>query len=194
MALKRMQARRTRFMAMMIGLMLALAAADAAPAPGNLGEHDSPQSVPRITFTDGEGTERTLSDFRGRIVVLNLWATWCPPCRAEMPTLDRLQAELGGPRFEVVALSVDRAGPEAVRDFFDEQGIEHLGLYIDTGMRALSRLGIAGIPTTVVLDPQGNEIARAIGEADWATPEMLAYFRDQIATSMQESSDSRGQQ
>lgn len=194
MALKGMHARRTRYMAMAIGLMLALAAADAAAAPGNLGEHDSPQSVPRITFTDGEGTERTLADFRGRVVVLNLWATWCPPCRAEMPTLDRLQAELGGPRFEVVALSVDRAGPEAVRNFFDEQGIEHLGLYIDTSMRALSRLGIAGIPTTVVLDPQGQEIARAIGEADWATPEMLAYFRDLVATSMQQSADSRGQQ
>lgn len=181
-------------MAMAIGLMLALAAADAAPAPGNLGEHDSPRSVPQITFMDGEGTERTLAGFRGRVVVLNLWATWCPPCRAEMPTLDRLQAELGGPRFEVVALSVDRAGPEVVRNFFDEQGIEHLEPYIDPSMRALSRLGIAGIPTTVVLDPRGNEIARAIGEADWATPEMLAYFRDLVATSMQESSASRGQQ
>lgn len=194
MALKGLHARRTRLMAMTIGLTLALAAADAAPAPGNLGEHDSPQSVPRITFTDGEGTERTLAEFRGRVVVLNLWATWCPPCRAEMPTLDRLQAELGGPRFEVVALSVDRAGPEAVRNFFDAEGIEYLELYIDPSMRALPRLRVAGIPTTLVLDSRGREIARAIGEDDWATPEMLAYFRDLVATSMREPADRRGVQ
>lgn len=168
--------------------MLALAATHAAPAPGKLAGHESPRPVPEIAFTDGDGAELTLADFRGRVVVLNIWATWCPPCRAEMPTLDRLQAELGGPRFEVVALSVDRAGPAVVRTFYDEEGIDRLALYIDRSMRSMPRLGVVGIPTTLVLDPQGREIARAAGEADWATPEMLAYFRGLITAATQQVS------
>lgn len=185
MALRAPCTRAIRRAAVATASMLALAAAHAAPAPGELAEHERPRPVPEIAFTDGEGAGLTLADFRGRVVVLNVWATWCPPCRAEMPTLDRLQAELGGPRFEVVALSVDRAGPAVVRTFYEEEGIERLSLYIDPSMRSMPRLGVVGIPTTLVLDPRGREIARAAGEADWATPEMLAYFRDLIGAATQ---------
>lgn len=163
-------------------LLLASTVAHAVvDSPERLGVHDTPRPVPEIAFENGDGEPLTLADFRGKVVVLNLWASWCPPCRREMPTLDRLQAELGGERFEVVALSIDHAGPSIVREFFAQEGIEHLALYIDTSMRALLRLGIPGIPTTLVLDAGGREIARLSGEADWATPAMLDYFRGLIA-------------
>lgn len=163
-------------------LMLASAAVHAAvESPKGFAVHDPPQPVPEVTFENGDGEPVTLADFHGKVVVLNLWATWCPPCRREMPTLDALQAELGSEHFEVVALSVDRAGPSVVREFFSEQGIEHLGLYIDTSARVLPRLDIRGLPTTLVIDAEGRELARLTGEADWATPAMLDYFRGLIA-------------
>lgn len=163
-------------------LLLASAAVPAAvSSPERFAVHDTPRPVAELPFENGQGEAMTLADFHGRIVLLNLWATWCPPCRNEMPTLDRLQAELGGEHFEVVALSVDRAGPGVVREFFAEEGIEHLALYIDASMRALPRLAVTGLPTTLVLDARGREIARLVGEADWAAPAMLAYFRGLIA-------------
>lgn len=149
-------------------------------APGGMAVHGSPRPVPDLAFQNGSGDEMSLSDFRGKVVVLNIWATWCPPCREEMPTLDALQDELGGDRFEVVALSVDQAGPQVVRDFYAEIEIEQLALYIDSSMQAMVDLGVRGIPTTLVLDRNGREIARLVGKADWATPEMLEYFRDLI--------------
>lgn len=142
--------------------------------------HETPRSVEQFTFEDSEGEELTLAEFQGQVVVLNLWATWCPPCREEMPTLDTLQQRLGGDRFQVIALSVDQGGPEAVRDFYDEIGIEHLPLYIDSSMRAMSRLAVRGLPTTLVLDARGREIARLVGETDWAAPEMVDYLRELI--------------
>jgi len=170
---------------MAAGLWLAaMAPVPAAPAPEGLAVHDEPRSLAPIEFEDGAGRTLTLADFRGRIVVLNLWATWCPPCRSEMPTLDRLQGELGGPAFEVIALSVDRAGMEVVDEFFTEIGVEHLQRYIDPSMRALPRLAVAGLPTTLIVDRDGRELARLVGEADWASEEMLHYFRGLIAAGL----------
>lgn len=163
-------------------LLLGFTAAHAVvESPKGFAVHESPRSIPDIPFENGDGEPMTLADFHGRVIVLNLWATWCSPCRREMPTLDALQAELGSERFEVVALSVDQAGPSIVREFFADEGVEHLALYIDTSARALWRLGIPGIPTTLVLDAAGREIARLTGEADWAAPAMLEYFRDLVA-------------
>lgn len=138
--------------------------------------HESPRPVEPFTFEDSEGDELTLADFQGQVVVLNLWATWCPPCREEMPTLDSLQQRLGGDEFQVIALSVDQGGASVVRDFYDEIGIEHLPLYIDSSMRVMSRLAVRGLPTTLVLDARGREVARLVGEADWATPQMVEYL------------------
>lgn len=149
-------------------------------APGGMAVHGSPRPVSDFAFQNGSGDEMSLSDFRGQVVVLNLWATWCPPCREEMPTLDALQKKLGGDRFEVVALSVDQAGPQVVRDFYAEIGIDHLGLYIDSSMQVMIDLGVRGIPTTLVIDRNGQEVARLVGKADWATPKMLKYFRGLI--------------
>lgn len=123
--------------------------------------------VPLVTFLDEDGAKLTLERFRGKIVVLNLWATWCTPCVAEMPMLDRLQQQLESVGVVVVALSLDRGGPEVVREFFDEHGIEHLKVYVDPTMRAQSDLTVVGLPTTILIDREGNERGRLVGPAEW---------------------------
>ncbi|MBI3708344.1 MAG: TlpA family protein disulfide reductase [Proteobacteria bacterium] len=141
---------------------------------------DHPRAVPDIRFADGDGRARSLADFRSKVVLLNVWATWCGPCREEMPTLDRLQATLGGPRFEVVALSIDRAGPDVVRKFFGEIGVENLALYIDSTGKASRDLAIVGLPTTLLIDAEGREIGRLIGPAKWDAPEMVTFLRSRL--------------
>lgn len=152
----------------------------AAEAPSNFAIHESPKPLPQIHSEDGAGKARTLADFRGKAVLLNLWATWCVPCREEMPTLDRLQAELGGPDFEVVPLSIDRAGPEVVRKFFSEIGIQNLALHIDASSKALFALGVVGLPTTILINRQGEELGRLVGPAEWDAPEMIDFIRSKL--------------
>jgi len=165
----------------LLSVLLALARASATEPPANFAIHETPQTVPEISFQDADGKPKTLADFAGKVVLLNIWATWCAPCRKEMPTLDRLQAELGGPDFEVVALSVDRKGPEVVRKFYDEIGIKHLALNIDTSSKAMFALGAVGLPLTLLIDREGREVGRVIGPAEWDSPEMVAFIRDRIA-------------
>lgn len=165
------------FLGLSFWLALPLSAAE---APSSFATHETPRPMPDIRFEDGEGDENTLADFRGRTVLLNVWATWCAPCREEMPTLDRLQAELGGPGFEVVALSIDRAGPDAVREFYSEIGIENLALHIDPSAKAMFALGVVGLPTTILIDREGNELGRLVGPAEWDSPEMTEFMRSTI--------------
>ncbi|HET6522427.1 MAG TPA: TlpA disulfide reductase family protein, partial [Geminicoccaceae bacterium] len=139
---------------------------------------EPPAALPEVAFEDADGGAVSLADFRGRVVVLNLWATWCAPCRLEMPSLDRLQAELGGPDLEVVALSVDRAGVDEVAAFLDEVGAGHLGLYRDPTMAATRALGALGLPTTVIVDREGREVGRALGEREWDGEAVKAYLRE----------------
>ncbi len=126
-----------------------------------------PEAVGEIAFVDGTGAPKTLADFKGRVVLLNVWATWCLPCRKEMPALDRLQKELGSEKFEVVALSVDRGGVEASRKFLDSIGVASLKLYVDPTGKMSSPLKIIGMPTTLLLNAEGREIGRLTGEAVW---------------------------
>jgi len=169
-------------LALLAASLVLTRAASATEAPANFAVHEIPKPVPEISFQDGDGQFRTLADFAGKVVLLNIWATWCVPCRNEMPTLDRLQAELGGPDFEMVALSIDRTGPEAVKKFFGEIGIEHLALHIDTSSKAMFALGVVGLPTTLLIDREGKEIGRLIGPAEWDSPEMAAFIRDHITS------------
>ena len=148
---------------------------------GRFKPHQEPRPVAETRFQDGSGRHLTLADFQGRVVLLNIWATWCAPCRKEMPTLDRLQAELGGPDFEVVALSMDRGGPELVKKFFTETGVTHLALNIDTSARAMFTLGALGLPMTLLIDRDGKEVGRLIGPAEWDSPEMIEFLRGRIA-------------
>jgi thiol-disulfide isomerase/thioredoxin len=116
---------------------------------------------------DASGRGMTLEDFRGRVVVLNLWATWCTPCVAEMPMLDRLQQQLGDGDAIVVALSIDRGGKEAVQEFYQKTGVTHLKVFVDPTMRAQSDLGLLGLPTTLIIDREGRERGRLVGPAEW---------------------------
>ncbi|MGH8222149.1 MAG: TlpA family protein disulfide reductase [Woeseiaceae bacterium] len=149
---------------------------ESKPAPQGAFEfrtHAKSLPVPELAFEDGAGRKRALADFRGRAVLLNIWATWCVPCREEMPALDRLQQKLGGPGFEVVALSIDAGGVGAVKQFYNEIGIRALAIYVDPASRAMGALGLVGIPTTLLIDRQGREIGRRTGPAQWDGPEAV---------------------
>ena len=174
-----------------IGVIVSIAAAaigfrvySLPPTPVNgdtpFVRHVSPKLVPELHFEDGNGRSRSLADFHGKLVLLNIWATWCAPCREEMPALDRLQAELGGPEFEVLALSIDQQGVEQVRKFFAETGVKRLRIYIDPSARAGFTLGVLGIPTTLLIDPEGREIGRHSGVAKWGAPASVADLRRRI--------------
>ena len=138
---------------------------------------DPPRALPELRFVDGEGRPLTLADFRGKVILLNIWATWCIPCLREMPTLDRLQAKLGGPRFEVVVLSIDIGGVGVVKKFYRALRLEALGIYVDKTTRARTALGITGIPTTLLIDRQGREIGRFAGPAEWDSKEAIKTIR-----------------
>jgi thiol-disulfide isomerase/thioredoxin len=127
----------------------------------------TPEDLPEAKFLDAEGKERTLADWRGKVVLLNLWATWCLPCRKEMPALDRLQREMGSDRFQVVAVSVDRTGLAGARKFLDETKAGALTLYADPTARMATTLRAAGLPATLLIDAQGREIGRLLGPAEW---------------------------
>ncbi len=127
----------------------------------------SPVELPEITFNDADGNALTLANFKGKTILLNLWATWCAPCREEMPALDRLQKELGGEKFEVVALSLDRKGAEASQKFLDETKANNLKLYIDASAKQGTVLKIVGMPTTILINKEGQELGRLAGPAEW---------------------------
>ena len=166
-------------------LLLVLSSAAGVPQsagpPGGLPLHAEPKPLPELRFQDSAGRPLSLADFRGRVVLLNIWATWCATCRHEMPTLDRLQAVLGGRDFEVVALSIDRSGHAVVRRFYNEAGIGNLTLYIDPTGAASRTLGVAGLPTTLLIDRDGRELDRYRGPAVWDSEEMVAFLRSIIA-------------
>ena len=140
-----------------------------------------PEALADVAFVDGQGKPRTLADWKGRVVLLNLWATWCAPCRKEMPGLSRLQKELGSDKFEVVALAVDRAGAEAAAKFLASIDAKDLALYVDATERSGTALRAVGMPTTILIDAGGREIGRLTGPAEWDSPEAKrligAYLR-----------------
>ena len=140
-----------------------------------------PKPVPELRFNDADGRARTLADFRGKLVLLNIWATWCEPCREEMPALDRLQAKLGGERFQVVALSVDQEGLAIARRFYAETGIKALPLYIDPTAKAAFTVDAAGLPASLLIDRQGREIGRHLGAVKWDDAEVVERLRRAIA-------------
>jgi thiol-disulfide isomerase/thioredoxin len=165
------------------GIYLATGERGASPGAGaqtGVGWADAPQTVPDIRFQDADSKPYALSNFRGKVVLLNLWATWCAPCRKEMPALDRLQQMLGGPAFEVVALSIDSGGAAVVRQFYNEIGIRALGIYVDTTTEATGKLRALGIPTTLLLDREGRERWRKTGPAEWDSPEIIESLRAQL--------------
>ena len=145
--------------------------------PKNFVLHDQPKAIRAIDFSDIQGRFRSLADLRGKVILLNIWATWCVPCRAEMPALDRLQVALGGPDFEVVPLSIDRGGIDPVWKFYAEVGIRNLAIYVDKSGNTVRQLGGTGLPMTLLVDRGGYEVGRIIGPAEWDAPQIAELLR-----------------
>lgn len=142
-------------------------AASLMPAGSPFVPADPPSAAPPVRFTDGAGRPVSLADFSGKVVLVNLWATWCGPCVKEMPSLDRLQGQMGGSDFAVVALSVDRGGLSAVAPFFRRIGVRSLPVYLDPAGVSLGQFHVRGLPTTILVDRRGHERGRAEGAVDW---------------------------
>jgi thiol-disulfide isomerase/thioredoxin len=130
-----------------------------------------PLELPELSFAGPGGETKTLADFKGKIVLLNIWASWCVPCREEMPQLDKLQAELGGKDFEVVAVNIDRGGGDKAKKFLEETGATHLAAYTDPTGKLFAAVKAVGMPTTLLIDRDGKEIGRLVGPADWGSAE-----------------------
>lgn len=138
--------------------------------------HAEPVEASQIPFIDMDDAEHSLADYAGQYVVLNFWATWCAPCREEMPSLNELQQTLGSEHFSVVTLATGRNPPQAIRRFFEDEGITDLPMYRDLNQAIAREMGVFGLPITVILNPEGKEIARLRGDAHWSSPEALAWF------------------
>ncbi|MRX49121.1 redoxin domain-containing protein [Paracoccus sp. S-4012] len=128
-----------------------------------------PVAAPDTVFLNAAGEERSLADWQGKVLLVNFWATWCAPCREEMPSLDALQQELGGDDFEVLTIASGRNPLPAIEKFYDENGIETLPILRDERQSLARAMGVLGLPVTVLIDREGHEVARLIGDADWAS-------------------------
>ena len=140
-----------------------------------------PLKLPDLAFEDGDGKPKKLSDWQGKTVLVNLWATWCVPCRKEMPALDRLQSKLKGPNFEVVAINIDTRDPEKPKNFLKDANLADLGYFNDQKAKVfqdLKSIGKAlGMPTSVLVDGQGCEIANLAGPAEWASDDAIKLIK-----------------
>ena len=134
------------------------------------------EPAPDVAFADSAGQQHRLTEFRGHYVLVNLWATWCVPCKGEMPSLDQLQAKLSG-RLVVVAISEDRTGIADVKDFFQRNSLRNLPMYIDQPGRSQREFGVTGLPATMLISPDGHVVGRVLGPAGWDTPEAEALLR-----------------
>lgn len=169
-------------------LMIALAGATAAETdcskpPAELGrfEAGSGKEAPATPFLVGD-SERTLADFRGEALVVNLWATWCAPCVTEMPALNRLSETVGADGIAVLPLSADREGAPIIEKFYALNGIGHLPVMVDRMGKVARALAVPGLPTTVLYDRDGREAGRVIGTAEWDAPEAVAFLRACLAS------------
>jgi thiol-disulfide isomerase/thioredoxin len=146
---------------------------------------ERPLRLPDLAFRDGTGRERHLSEWRGRTVLLNLWATWCVPCRKEMPALDALEGKLGGPSFEVVAVNIDTRDPDKPRTWLKDAGVGRLAYYADPSAKVFQDLKIVGratgMPTTVLVDPASCEVATLAGPAEWASEDAMKLVSAALA-------------
>lgn len=170
-------------------LLAAGSAFFATPALANLGPEllkggvarfvlaPSPKPLPDLAFTDAEDKPLKLADYKGKAVLLNFWATWCAPCVKEMPSLDKLQAEMGKDRFVVIPLSLDGPSKPKVAPFYADKKLANLGIYFDKGKKVMSALDVSVLPTSILIDAQGRELGRLEGEADWDKPEALALMK-----------------
>ena len=140
-----------------------------------------PMDVSDKAFTDPDGGEFTLAGFQGKTVLVNFWATWCAPCRKEMPMLSELQAEFGGDDFEVVTIATGRNSIPGIRKFFEEIGVDNLPIYLDPKQKLARDMAVLGLPITLILDEEGREIARMRGDAEWNSDSAKAIIKALIS-------------
>ena len=143
------------------------------------GSLDEAPAQPDIVYADAEGGEVRLSDYRGQVILVNFWATWCGPCVEEMPALNRLQSELGGDDFQVVTISLDRSMDD-VLGFFERHDLDALPIIHDTYLSSFSRIETPGLPTSILYDGQGREIGRLTAPAEWDSEDAFALIRAAI--------------
>jgi thiol-disulfide isomerase/thioredoxin len=150
------------------------------PKQGEIGQFQAtspPRPAPGEAFFDANDKARTFADYRGKGLIVNFWATWCAPCVKEMPSLDRLNAQLKADGIEVLTLSADRGGVPIVRPFYEKNQLKTLPILIDKETNVIRALGVKGLPTTVLIDREGQEIGRVIGIAEWDSPKAVAFLR-----------------
>ena len=140
-----------------------------------------PKPLPDLGFQDADDKPLTFADFRGKALLVNFWATWCAPCVKEMPSLDRLQARFPKDKFLVLPLSIDGPTRPKVAPFYKDQKLAHLGIYFDKGRKAMQGLDVTLLPTSILVDPEGRELGRLEGDADWDMPEGIALMKSAIA-------------
>jgi thiol-disulfide isomerase/thioredoxin len=148
----------------------------ASGAGSNLGQFTAlpqPLPAPALSFTTRDGAEKQLADFKGKVILVNLWATWCGPCVEEMPALDRLQARLGD-KLTVLAISQDRQGEAVVAPFLKEHAIKNVAIYLDPKSAAIGAFNVEGLPTTFLISPDGMILGKEAGGAPWDSAQMLA--------------------
>ncbi|WP_458791477.1 TlpA disulfide reductase family protein [Yoonia sp. MH D7] len=138
--------------------------------------HSAPIESSDVVFTSADGSDMTLADFNGKYVLVNFWATWCAPCRKEMPQLSDLQTRLQGDNFEVVTIATGRNPRPAMEAFFDDIGVDNLPLHTDARQTLARSMGVLGLPVTLILDPEGFEVGRLQGDADWASDSAIAVL------------------
>jgi thiol-disulfide isomerase/thioredoxin len=139
--------------------------------------HSAPKPVPAVSFVDQAEAEASLDAYKGKVVLLNFWATWCAPCRKEMPSLQALQSEFGGDAFQVVTVATGRNSVAGIRRFFEEVGVTDLPQYRDPKQALARQMAVLGLPVSVLLDADGNEIARLIGDAHWDSDSARAIVK-----------------
>lgn len=149
--------------------------------PKNFIIHDAPEPSATVRFEDDQGEARSLADFRGKMVLLNIWATWCAPCIKEIPALDHLAEALNGADFAVVPVSLDRKGIDPVRKVFAELNVQKLPIYIDRSGETLRTVRAIGLPTSLFINREGREFGRAVGPAKWDDAATIAFFRHVVS-------------
>ncbi len=150
------------------------------PLAGDMRTFDlspSPSPAPGISFSDLSGNTLGLEDFRGQVLLVNYWATWCAPCLRELPALERMEMAVSDAGFRLLAISIDREGADTVVPFLEENGFDRLPAYLDPSGESAAALGVLGMPTTILFDRRGRELGRYIGAAEWDEPEAVALIR-----------------
>ena len=135
------------------------------------------EEIPNISFKDGDGNTRQISEFKGKVLLVNFWATWCAPCREEMPSLDNLQAKLGSDDFTVLAVGQDLQGVEKTKKFLKALKLENLTALNDKTVKSGRKLGVFGLPATLIIDREGREVGRLVGPAEWDAEEAIELLK-----------------